>query len=980
MSFPKYLRSAAIVGIAAIVTAGLAIQVGCRKTPRASERNAGSDLYRDNAMREELLYIAFGGLGQMDQHESDEALNQILDRLNQWLETQKPAGDWTVDPVAAPLVKGLVDLRDLVAPVQKELDSPRNLLELKSLARQFVVIPEKLETMRSKLDLKKSDELAARHERAISQMEAAARQWGDPAKLAEVESRLMEIFSGEVRDKAKAARLQELMALAKMLDWPSRLRDPMHLGPFAEQIEAYCRAHDPKELKSVVKTFVDAVDRRFGQAGRTKLVVQLEFLGGQLDEIPAWKELAGLRLVQRLLSERAQQLKMAAERGGRDDIRQLAVAMETAVKQSDFDKLNELTRQLEALTKPNSLDDLGGLAQQMEDASKQLGRAADVADASAKAQRMECLRDLGAYCRHLGAGFGGLVQNLKSPATPDKPGVPAQPALDLPALTAAVLDLTGRLEMLTEQLSYFAELGTPHFPRLDITALEEAVLARDLSRWARGEEADDVSRAKRLFDWTIRNIQLEAERAEHQGKVAIHVMQTPWETMFFGRGTSMERAWVFVLLARQQGLEAALLALDDSAASGGTKLRPWAVGVLSEGNIYVFDPLLGSPIPAPNGLHLDEQGQLDVQPATLAQLAANDRLLRQLDLTAERPYPLKAADLKKVVAMVDGTPWWLSQRMRAVESRLGGEDRMVLSISPAASVSRWKACPAVADVRLWPVGYETVFQRILLGPSFANWQQGMMAPFTMRTTSGGASGPQAAEGQQAPMFWETNADVASRQTRSRQAVSDDRPATLPSAPLRMGRLLHLRGRFLGQPSATSCYQMARLSDRQLAELNSAETSQQVEILRLAKQYATYWLGVLAYEQRNYPSARDYLLARTLEAVPRSPWTAGAKYNLGRVYEAEKQYAKAIQQYRGNTEAVDSFGNRLRARWLETLVKPADLAKSAAAGEKSKDQASDLPDLPGLPDMPAKPEKPEKPAEKPGKAAEKKISPAPAKKL
>jgi hypothetical protein len=657
-------------------------------------------------------------------------------------------------------------------------------------------------------------------------------------------------------------------------------------------------------------------------------------------------------------------------RSGREDIRQLAVEIETAVKRLAFDRLTELVRQLEALTKPNSLDDLSGLAPLVESASKRLGQAAQVADGSAKAERLENLRDLGVYCRNLGAGFDALSQKLKGPGTPEKAGPPAQAALDVPAVADGLLELGGRLETLVTQLSYFGELGVPHFPRLDIAALEEAVLARDLSRWARGEEADDVSRARRLFDWTVRNIQLEAERVEQQGKSAIHVLKTPREAMFFGRGTAMERAWVFVLLARQQGLEAALLAIEEAAAAGGTKLRPWAVGVLSEGDVYVFDPLLGLPLPAPNGLRLDESGQLDVHPATLAQLAANDRLLRQMDLSPERPYPTRSADLKKVVALLDGSPWWLSQRMSAVESRLARDDRMVLSVSPSASVPRWKACPAVADVRLWTVGYETVFQRILLGPGFANWQIGMMAPFSVRTTSGGASGPRSAEGQQAPMFWETNPDAAARQTRSRQGASDERPETLASAPLRAGRLLHLRGRFLGQPSATSCYQMARLSDRQLAELSSGEASDQVEVLRLAKQCATYWLGLLAYEQRNYPSARDYLLARTVEAVPRSPWLPGARYNLGRVYEEEKQYAKAIQQYRNNTEAIDAYGNRIRARWLETLVKPADLAKTVPAdGEKPKDQASETPDLPGLPDMLVKPEKP----------AEKKASPAPRKK-
>jgi hypothetical protein len=976
--YTRHLKRAAMVGLAAVLAIGLAMSLGCRKKSRAWEHNAGANRHRENLMREELLDIAIDNLGRIEQHESDEALNQILDRLNQWLQTQKPAEGWSVDPMAAPLFEALTKLRDHVAPVQKALEEPRNQLELKSLTRQFAAMPAKFEEMRRRLDLKKAEEVAAKHEQALKQMEAAAKQWGDAARMAEVEAKLPEIFSGEVRDKTKSTRLQELIALAKAMDWPSRLRDPMQLGPFAEQVEAYCRAHDPKELKTIIKTFSDAVNRRFGPAGRTRLMVQLELLGDHLEEMSAWKELAGLRLVQQILSQRTQQLRLAAERSSRDEIRQLAVTMEAAVKQSNFDQLTESIRQLEALTRPNALEDLGTLAQRFEEAAKQLDQAAATANGVGKSAGLENIRDLAAYCRHLSDRVGELAKKFKGSAE-DKARSPGQSATDLENLTAAVLDVAGRLELLGTQLAYFASVAELRFPRLDIAALEEAVLARDLSRWARGEEADDVTRAKRLFDWVVRNVQLEADRTQQEGKTSIHVMQMPWETMFFGRGTATERAWVFMLLARQQGLETAVLALDERSPSGEGRLRPWAVGVLSEGNVYVFDPTLGFPLPALDGVRLDEQGQLDVQPATLAQLAADDRLMRQLDLGPDRPYPWKAADMKRIVALVDGTPWWLSQRMRAVESRLGGDNRMVLSISPSASASRWKACPGVSDVRLWTVGYQTAFQRILLGPEFSNWQMAMMAPFMARTVTVGGTAAPTAEAQQAPMFWETSPDAAARQTRSRQGTSDERPETIPSAPLRMGRLLHLRGRFIGQPSATWCYQLARASDRQLVELTSPETAQQVEVLRMAKQFATYWLGVLAYEQRNYPSARDYLLARTLEAYPRGPWSAGAKYNLGRVYEAEKQYAKAIQQYRSNSEARDEYGNRLRARWLEKLVKPADLGKITTDVEKSKEPSGDLPDLPalpGLPDMSDTPTKPDKPeqsknpekSEKPEKSA------------
>ena len=155
------------MSVAAVVLVVMTIVLGCRKTPRAWERNAGSDSQRETAMHDDLFDIAMASLGQIEQHDSDEALNQILDRLNQWLQRQKPAGDWAVDPVAAPMIKGLADLLEQISPLQKEFQQPRNLLELKNLARQFAAIPPQLDAMRTRVDLKKVDELAARHERAI---------------------------------------------------------------------------------------------------------------------------------------------------------------------------------------------------------------------------------------------------------------------------------------------------------------------------------------------------------------------------------------------------------------------------------------------------------------------------------------------------------------------------------------------------------------------------------------------------------------------------------------------------------------------------------------------------------------------------------------------------------------------------------------------------------------------------------------------
>ena len=98
------------------------------------------------------------------------------------------------------------------------------------------------------------------------------------------------------------------------------------------------------------------------------------------------------------------------------------------------------------------------------------------------------------------------------------------------------------------------------FPRSDGVALQEAIWLRNVSGWARGTELDDLVQASRLFDWTVRNIQLETVRDPEANQ---RLGQMPWETLFLGRGMAVERAWVFMLLARQQGLDVVLLGFDD---------------------------------------------------------------------------------------------------------------------------------------------------------------------------------------------------------------------------------------------------------------------------------------------------------------------------------------------------------------------------------------------------------------------------------
>ena len=108
---------------------------------------------------------------------------------------------------------------------------------------------------------------------------------------------------------------------------------------------------------------------------------------------------------------------------------------------------------------------------------------------------------------------------------------------------------------------------------------------------------------------------------------------------------------------------------------------------------------------------LRRSGQLAIQPATLAQVAADEKLLRRLDVDQTHVYGVKASDLKHVVVMLEASPTYLARRMKLLESRLVGPQKMVLTTSPTAQAEHWKAVAHVAEVRLWLWPFETLDRR-----------------------------------------------------------------------------------------------------------------------------------------------------------------------------------------------------------------------------------------------------------------------------
>lgn len=415
-------------------------------------------------------------------------------------------------------------------------------------------------------------------------------------------------------------------------------------------------------------------------------------------------------------------------------------------------------------------------------------------------------------------------------------------------------------------------LGNSQYAATDVMLLQEVVWLRDIAQ--RGRSGDDLAVANRLFDWTVRNIQLEPDAKD--GAIPRLVS----ETLLIGRGTAIERSWLFILLCRQQKLDAVMLAIagDDDTAS-----RPWCAAVLSGGELYLFDERLGLPIAGPAGEGV----------ASLSQVAADESLLRKLDQDAEHLYPVSADDLKHVVALIEGSPAYLSKRMKLIDSRLTGKQKLVLSASPETIAKRLADVPHVTAVKLWDMPYQV-------------WSK------------------------------KTHMDKAQS-----QAAMKDLLTLQPNMPLGQGRVRHFKGDFDSddgakkhymdaRPSGAWIYQVKENPEKMLTpEMKSRGidraqlervVGQQIGLVEAAKQSASLWLGLIAFEEQDYPVAIDYFAERTLAAFPKGIMTAAARYNLARAYEASGDSERAIALYEADT-SPQSHGNKLRARKLKSRITP-----------------------------------------------------------
>ena len=408
----------------------------------------------------------------------------------------------------------------------------------------------------------------------------------------------------------------------------------------------------------------------------------------------------------------------------------------------------------------------------------------------------------------------------------------------------------------------------------------------------------ELLRAIRIFDWTVRNIRLVPTELDDPGPRGQQFplgmqyrgpgyRQTVLQTLVRGEGDRLQRARVFIHLCQQAELEACALGIE-----GADPAAVWGAGVFVGKELFLFEPGLGLPIPGSN-----QQGI-----ATLAEAQRDPTILRRLSVQGWFDYPWSSSDIDKTIALLDAEPEGLSYRMAQLERGLTGENRLRVAIDLDAAAAKYLTVQGVAKVQLWPLAIQAAVYQDLLAEVVR-----------------------------------VNQEIAAWES-IQWLMLDDRVADkFPLALARWDHLLGNLGRVDQKPGARAAYGDMRFPESEISrlrtdvqlqqkynvrrslgdtqELYDAKILQVQNMMRLAKRTASFWLSLIQYDRGDYENSKNWLEKRVLVDSADSPWSAAARYNLGRAVERLGGAEQAISLYKTQGDPQE-HGNRLRARLLE----------------------------------------------------------------
>jgi hypothetical protein len=268
-------------------------------------------------------------------------------------------------------------------------------------------------------------------------------------------------------------------------------------------------------------------------------------------------------------------------------------------------------------------------------------------------------------------------------------------------------------------------IGGKRFFRWDINYLHEASWLHAIAQWVVADDlphrmfwesykptitdevaSAELTKALKLFDWTVRNIQLAplldyptipantegpVKLAPQLGLPGPGYSRTNRDVLTLGVGDWWQRARIFVLLARQQGIDVVLLGLP---AEFGKKNKPWLTAAIIGKELYLFDFKKGLPV----------LNAANTEIVTLKQLKADVDFGQTLIPAAHQQQPQETFD--GLVGLIEADVVAVSHRMAILEKYLTGERQMALTVAPNIISLRLRTEHQIDRSRIWLTAYE----------------------------------------------------------------------------------------------------------------------------------------------------------------------------------------------------------------------------------------------------------------------------------
>jgi hypothetical protein len=401
----------------------------------------------------------------------------------------------------------------------------------------------------------------------------------------------------------------------------------------------------------------------------------------------------------------------------------------------------------------------------------------------------------------------------------------------------------------------------------------------------------DLERVRRVFDWVVRQVQLVPAGSLRAAELP-HVYARPYDVILRGMATESEgywseRAWVFMALCRQLGIDTGLITysrnnvLEPVIPRFGTNYeveaalfnlrigrKPpvvWVCAALIDDKAYLFDARLGMEVPGPGG-----QGV-----ATLQDALADPEILERMNLPGLSAYGTSRASLlgsrSKIGVLIDSSTGYFSPKMKLLERELAGKDRTILYRDPAEQRDHFAGVLGdhCGTVSLWGLPLEVekgLFQDALYVKSI----QSSLLLFR------------------------------------------------PEFPLVYARVRQLRGE---TKVAIEDYVKFRFGEN-VPLVTNKRVLIPPEIQDGLDVFATYYLALAHLESDNMDQA-ELMFRKTLELLPdpgpKRPYYNmlrwGANANLARIYESKKERGRAVAYLAQPDPTAQHLGDMLRARSL-----------------------------------------------------------------